>query len=54
MSHLGPVELLIILTIVMIIFGVGRLPEIGAALGKAIRELRQATSEEVVKEKKSE
>ena len=33
-------EWLIILVIVVIIFGVGRLPEVGGALGKAIREFR--------------
>jgi sec-independent protein translocase protein TatA len=44
--HIGPPELTILLTIVMIIFGVGRLPEIGGALGKAIREFRQTQSGE--------
>lgn len=33
-------EWLIVLAIVLIIFGVGRLPEVGGALGKAIREFR--------------
>jgi sec-independent protein translocase protein TatA len=41
---LGPFELIIVLVIVIIIFGVGRLPEIGGAVGKAIREFRQATA----------
>ena len=40
----GVPELIIILVIVMIIFGVGRLPEIGGALGKAIREFRSSQS----------
>ena len=44
--HIGPPELIILLTIVMIVFGVGRLPEIGGALGKAIREFRQTQSGE--------
>ncbi len=45
---IGAPELIIILVIVMIIFGVGRLPEVGAAMGKAIREFRksQTPSEE--------
>ncbi len=43
--RIGVPELLIILVIVMLIFGVGKLPEVGAALGKAIRDFRQATSE---------
>ena len=53
MPHLGPPELLIILVIVIIVFGVGRLPEVGGALGKAIREFRQS-SQGLDEEKKSE
>lgn len=37
--------LLILLVVVLIIFGPGRLPELGAGLGKAMREFRKATSE---------
>ena len=40
----GWIELVIILVIVMIVFGVGRLPEIGGAMGKAIREFRSSQS----------
>lgn len=43
-SGVGILELVIILVIVMIIFGVGRLPEIGAAVGKAMREFRSEQS----------
>ena len=32
----GPMELIVILVIVMIFFGVGKLPQLGAALGKGI------------------
>ena len=42
---IGPMELIIVLVIVMIIFGVGKLPEIGGSLGKAIREFRRTQSE---------
>jgi sec-independent protein translocase protein TatA len=52
--RLGPFELIIVLVIVVIIFGVGRLPEIGGAVGKAIREFRQATDTPEEEEKKSE
>ncbi len=45
MAHLGPTELIIILVIVIIVFGVGKLPEIGGALGKGIREFRHASKE---------
>ena len=46
MFNLGPTELIIILVIVLIVFGVGRLPEIGGALGKSIREFRQSSTPE--------
>ena len=39
---IGVPELVIILVIVMIIFGVGRLTEIGGALGRSIREFRRS------------
>jgi len=38
-------ELVIVLVIIMIIFGVGRLPEIGGALGRGMREFRNAQKE---------
>lgn len=34
-----------LLVVVLIIFGPGRLPELGAGLGRAMREFRKATSE---------
>lgn len=45
MPSIGPTELIIILVIVLIIFGVGRLPEIGGAIGRSIREFRDASKE---------
>ena len=42
---IGIPELIIILVIVMIIFGVGRLTEIGGALGNSIREFRRASTD---------
>jgi sec-independent protein translocase protein TatA len=41
---LGGWEWIIILVIVVIIFGVGKLPQVGAALGQSIREFREATN----------
>lgn len=38
-------HLLIVLLVVMVLFGTNRLPEIGAGLGKAIRNFKQASSE---------
>ena len=40
---LGGWEWIIILVIVIIIFGVGKLPEIGGALGRSIREFRESS-----------
>lgn len=42
---LHPAYLLILLAIVLIIFGPGKLPEIGGAAGRAIREFRKVTNE---------
>ncbi len=42
----GPTELIIVLVIVMFLFGAGKLPEVGSALGRGIKEFRQATREE--------
>ena len=44
MPRIGPTELVIILFIILIIFGAGRLPEIGSALGKGIKEFRRGQS----------
>ena len=37
-------EMLVVLVIVLVIFGAGKLPEIGKGLGKGIRNFRKATS----------
>jgi sec-independent protein translocase protein TatA len=49
MGGLGFGELLIILIIVMLVFGVGKLPQLGDALGKSIRNFKKAatTSDEI-------
>jgi sec-independent protein translocase protein TatA len=54
MPQIGLPELLIILLIIVIIFGVGRLPEVGAALGKSMREFRKASQEPDEEKEKEE
>ena len=63
MFGIGMPELLIILVIILIIFGAGKLPQIGEGLGKGIRNFKKATTKEPdeidvttkkVEEKKSE
>ena len=46
LPNLGPTELIIILVIVLIIFGAGRLAGIGGALGKSVKEFKEATKDE--------
>lgn len=48
---LRPQHLIIILAIVLLIFGPGRLPEMGAGIGKSIREFKKAISGEKDKER---
>lgn len=54
MFDLGMSELVLILVIALVVFGPGKLPEVGKAIGKGIKEFKQAVanseSEEVVKD----
>jgi sec-independent protein translocase protein TatA len=43
MLGLGPMELFLILIIVLVIFGAGKLPQIGDALGKSIRNFKKSS-----------
>ena len=51
MGRLGIPELLIILTIIILIFGANRLPEIGRGIGKGIRNFKDSTKESSPEEK---
>lgn len=44
MPNLGLPELIILFVIVVLVFGVGRLGEVGGAVGKGIREFKKASS----------
>lgn len=50
MPNLGPVELIIILVIVLVIFGAGRLTDIMGALGKGVAEFRRGADTPATKE----
>ncbi len=45
MFGLGHTELLIILVLVLIIFGAGKLPQVGGALGKGLRNFKKGINE---------
>ncbi len=51
--QLGPLELGLILVIVLLIFGAGKLPEVFRSMGEGIREFREAASTDDSKEKAS-
>jgi TatA/E family protein of Tat protein translocase len=43
--NIGPFELILVLVIVLILFGPGKLPDIGNAIGRGVREFRKASSD---------
>ncbi|MBO8137101.1 MAG: twin-arginine translocase TatA/TatE family subunit [Desulfotomaculum sp.] len=49
-GFLQPAHLLLILIVVLIIFGPGKLPDVGKAVGKSIREFKNATAGDDKKE----
>ncbi|AQW62992.1 MULTISPECIES: twin-arginine translocase TatA/TatE family subunit [Dehalococcoides] len=50
MPKIGPMEILIIVLLVVVVFGVGKLPQVGDAIGKGIRNFRKASTGEDAKE----
>ncbi len=51
--RLGPWEIALILAIILIVFGVGKLPQVGGVIGKSIRQFRlgqQGKNEEAAEE----
>jgi len=48
MGGLGMPELIVILVIALVVFGAGKLPQIGENMGKAIRNFKSATEKEKI------
>lgn len=46
LPNIGPWELTLILAIVLIIFGPGRLPELGKSVGRALNEFKKTSTDE--------
>ena len=43
--NIGPGELILVLLIALLVVGPGKLPDVGAAIGKSLREFRRAASD---------
>ncbi len=43
-QNIGPLQVVIILVIVLLLFGVGKLPQVGRGMGQAINEFRSAVN----------
>ncbi len=44
MGRIGPLELVLVLVVALVIFGPNKLPEIGKALGKSVKEFKSSIS----------
>ena len=53
-SRIGPWEIILILVVVLIIFGAGKLPQVGSALGKGIRMFKRGASGDNEEEEEEE
>ncbi len=51
---IGPVEIGLVLVIILLIFGAGKLPQVGSAMGKSIREFRKASRGDYDNEKETD
>ncbi|MFC1957567.1 twin-arginine translocase TatA/TatE family subunit [Chloroflexota bacterium] len=52
--RMGPWEIALILAIILIVFGVGKLPQVGGALGKGLRAFKKGQSGEEEDEEETE
>lgn len=44
MFNIGPTEMILILIVALVVFGPGKLPEVGKAVGKTVREFKSAVN----------
>jgi sec-independent protein translocase protein TatA len=49
---LGPLEIILVLVIILVLFGVGKLPQVGSALGKSLRAFKEGQTDEEKEEVK--
>lgn len=54
MPHIGAPELILVVALALIIFGPGKLPEVGKAIGKTIKEFRRSSREAIEESASSE
>ncbi len=52
--RIGPWEIALVVIIILIVFGVGRLPQVGGAIGKGIRNFRKGQRGEDIEEDEEE
>ena len=52
--HIGPWEIGLILVILLMLFGVGKLPQVGGAVGKGLRAFRKGQRGEDLEDEKAE
>jgi sec-independent protein translocase protein TatA len=45
---LGPFEMIVLLVVILIFFGVGKLPEVGRALGQSLKSFKEAQRDESI------
>ncbi len=54
LRDIGPMEIGLVLLIILIVFGAGKLPQVGNSLGKSIREFRKASRGDYDDEKETD
>lgn len=45
MGKIGPLEIVVVFAVILLVFGPSKLPQIGSAIGKGIREFKNASKE---------